>query len=154
MVGEGAEVVMVVNDVLVAAEDSVLTVVDETGVVVLGGGVLEAAGEVEVEADVVKGAEVVVVEINVEASVLAPFVVTARMLVATDVVLMDVAGGVPTVVEEASLLVTPATVVVRDAVVVAGANVAVAAGVVSEVVATDCIVEEGKEMFVAAGELE
>lgn len=154
MVGEGAEVVMEVNDVLVSAEDNVLTVVDETGVVVLGGGVLEAAGEVEVEADVVKGAEVVVVEINVEASVLAPFVVTARMLVATDVVLLDVAGGVPTVVEEASLLVTPAPVVVRDAVVVAGANVAVAAGVVSEVVATDCIVEEGKEMFVAAGELE
>lgn len=145
---------MVVNDVLVAAEDNVLTVVDETGVVVLGGGVLEAAGEVEVEADVVKGAEVGLVEINVEALVPAPFVVTARMLVATDVVLMDVAGGVPTVVEEASLLVTPATVVVRDAVVVAGANVAVAAGVVSEVVATDCIVEEGKEMFVAAGELE
>lgn len=153
MVEEGAEVVVVVNDVLVA-EDNILAVVDETEVAVLGGVVLEVAEEVEVEADVVKGADVVVVEINVEAAVAASFVVMAGMLVATDVVLVDVAGGAPSVVEETKILMASATLVVRDAVVVAGANMAVAAVVMAELVVTDCLVEEGKEMVVAAGELE
>lgn len=148
MVEEGAEVVMVVNDVPVAAEDNILVVVDETEVIVLGSVVLEVAGEADVEADVVKGADVFL-EINVEAAVVAPFAVMARVLVAKDVVvLVDVAGGAPSVVEEPSLLVASATVVVRDV------NMAVAAVVVAELVVTDCLVEEGEEMVLAAGELE
>ena len=100
-----------------------------------------------------KGEVVVVVEISVEAVLSAPFVVMTGMLVATDVVLVDVAGGAPSVVEETKILVASASVVVRDAVVVAGANMAVAAVVMAELVVTDCVVEDGKEMVVAAGEL-
>ena len=44
MVEEWTEVVVVVNDVLVAAEDNILGVVDETEVAVLGGVLLEVAG--------------------------------------------------------------------------------------------------------------
>lgn len=145
---------MVVNDVLVATEDNILAVVDETEEAVLGGVVLEVAGEIEVEAVGVKGADVVVVEIKVEAAVAAPFVVMEGMLVATDVVLVNVAAGAPSVVEGTRILVASATVVVRDAVVVAGANMAVAAVAMAELVVTGRAVEEGKEMVVAAGELE
>lgn len=58
------------------------------------------------------------------------------------------------VLEETKTLVASGTVVVRDAVVVAGANMAVAAVVMAELVVTDCVVEGGKEMVVSASELE
>lgn len=84
----------------------------------------------------------------------ASFVVMTGLLVAADVVLVGVAGGVSIVVEETKTLVASGTVVVRDAVVVAGANMAVAAVVMAELVVTDCVVEGGKEMVVSASELE
>lgn len=118
-------------------------------VTVAGGEVLEVTVEVEMEAVMVKGTDVVVVEISVEAAVVGPPGVLAGVLVATDVVLADVAGSAPGVVKEIDFLVTSAaTAVVRHA-VVAGADVAVA-----ELVETDCVVQEGEEMVVAAGELE
>lgn len=151
MVEEGTEVVMAANEVLVEPEDvKILAVVDEADVVVVRGELLEV---VEVEVVVVKGADVVVVEINVEAAVVASSVVLAEVLVATYVLLVDVAGSAPGVMGETNLLAASATVVVRNA-VVAGADMAVAAVGVAELVVTFCVVEEGEEVVVAAGELE